>query len=1383
MPPDAPPRGLATSRLRMWGYAAILAALAFSQSAGRMVADTKFDLVTDPAKFLGNALRLWDPSAAFGQIQNQAYGYAWPMGPFFLLGDLLQLPGWVVQRLWWTLLLCAAFFGIVRLAQRLGLGTPLTQVVAAFAYVLTPRITTLLGGTSVEIWPMALAPWVLLPLVRGSREGSVRRAAAVSALVVACCGGVNAVAVAAVLPLGVIWILTRGPGPRKWPLLGWWTLFTALATMWWWTPLIFLGRYSVPFLDYIENATVTTVPTDLLRTLIGESDWVAYFAGIDYPAGQFLVTTPFLMLDAAVIAAFGIVGVGLASNPHRRFLTWGVLVGLALVGLGYAGDLSGFLAGERVELLDGPLAPLRNLHKFDVVLRVPLMLGLAQVLTTLPALVRGRRDRASTWAVRSLWAAALLAVVATTLPWAQDRIAPREGVVEVPDYWYDVARYLHDHDDGTVSLVLPASSFGVYSWGNVHDDVLQGLADSPWAVRNVIPLAQPGNVAFLDAVTRAVEAGRPSDTLAEVLAVNGVGRLVVRNDLDRFETGAPDPAYVERALAGSPGIRLARSFGPTVGAPPVDEVETPEGDVRVLAGSGIAAEVGSVDVYEVAGARTMTVNDPPPLVGDPGSGFQTAAAGLGAGPFVLPDDVRGDEGGAILTDGNKRREVNFAAVRANQSATMPAIQPYRLRGPEHQHRFLRDQDRWQTTEAWAGDVSSADASTSQAYAEALPPLEPGTHPGAALDHDPATAWRSARQVRPVGQWWQVRFVEPVPVPQVRVKLAAGSAPVDQLVLQSGTRSRLVPAPEPGGSRTYALGFTDASLLRITAAGTDPDLGGSFSLAEVEVPGIVAQRFLDLPPPDQRMPVSSILLQRDRERAACVEVGSAFPCDDALVASGEDGDTLARRFRLSFADTYRLSATASLRRTVDASDLLASGVRVSSDADVRDVAEGPVALADGDLGTSWVSRSASETVHLEFPERRRIDALRISVDDGAPVSRPTRVELTSGDRRRVLPVEDGVVRVPGWRVDELDLTVREVERAYSASGSEFVELPPGISELEVDGESLNPGATTPRRFRCGTGPRIGVAGVVQETALTASTQDLIRGRSVPLRLCETTEADLDAEPTSVLAVPTLLRAETLTLAAAGSEPSSPLSGGAVRRDARGTPDAVDVPARDAATVLTLPQNVNAGWLATLDGQELSATRTDGWKQAWRLPAGGAATVELTYRPAVPFVALLGLSALAVLGVLGVALWPRRGGRRESPGLRTGRVGLLDVVVALGSGALLAGWWGLGGTALALVVARVLRRTFEGWAWLAGLAVLGGALALSVDVLTDRSWATTWSQAWVLGAVCLLAAGLAVGGRPAGPAAGQPAGQPAGSTAPISRRSRHAVPDATRTSTDA
>ena len=50
-------------------------------------------------------------------MPDQSYGYAWPMGPFFALGDLVSMPPWMIQRLWWALLLCVAFFGMLRLSR------------------------------------------------------------------------------------------------------------------------------------------------------------------------------------------------------------------------------------------------------------------------------------------------------------------------------------------------------------------------------------------------------------------------------------------------------------------------------------------------------------------------------------------------------------------------------------------------------------------------------------------------------------------------------------------------------------------------------------------------------------------------------------------------------------------------------------------------------------------------------------------------------------------------------------------------------------------------------------------------------------------------------------------------------------------------------------------------------------------------------------------------------------------------------------------------------------------------------------------------------------------------------------------------------------------
>ena len=156
------------------------------------------------------------------------------------------------------------------------------------------------------------------------------------------------------------------------------------ATVWWWlSRSSSLGRYSPAFLDYIENAPITSTATGLGDVIGGHSDWVAYASVTDWRAGNLLGTTPFLLLDAAALAALGFAGICRRDNPHARFLLAGLLAGVVLVSFGYAGSglVDGWWAGERQALLDGALAPLRNLHKFDLVLRLPLVLGMVHFVS------------------------------------------------------------------------------------------------------------------------------------------------------------------------------------------------------------------------------------------------------------------------------------------------------------------------------------------------------------------------------------------------------------------------------------------------------------------------------------------------------------------------------------------------------------------------------------------------------------------------------------------------------------------------------------------------------------------------------------------------------------------------------------------------------------------------------------------------------------------------------------------------------------------------------------------------------------------------------------------------------------------------------------------
>ncbi len=225
--------------------------------------------------------------------------------------------------------------------------------------------------------------------------------------------------------------------------------------------------------------------------------------------------------------------------------------------------MQGWWAPDLRVLLDGVLAPLRNVHKFDPVIRLPLVIGLAFALDELNARwwaadgqdrrVRGASERTSMAMVMGV---VIIAVAGSATPALTGRIAPGQTFSDVPEYWEEAATWLDDNQEG-VALLVPGSSFGTYVWGDPRDEPLQSLASSPWAVRNAVPLTPAGNIRMLDEIERRLNEGLGSDGLASYLRRAGVGHVVVRNDLVRGDDIA-DPVLVHQALDTTPGSLAGR---------------------------------------------------------------------------------------------------------------------------------------------------------------------------------------------------------------------------------------------------------------------------------------------------------------------------------------------------------------------------------------------------------------------------------------------------------------------------------------------------------------------------------------------------------------------------------------------------------------------------------------------------------------------------------------------------------------------------------------------------------------------------------------------------------------------------------------------------------
>ncbi len=1130
-------------------------------------------------------------------------------------------------------------------------------MVGAIAFALTPCILARAGTTSGFVLATAFLPWTIIPLIRGSRGGSVRRAAALSGLAVVCMGGINGAVTLAVLAMPAIYLMTRERGPRRASLMRWWALAVFFASAWWLIPLLFQGKYGVNFLIYTEQPATTTAFTPLIEVIRGTADWLSYFHlhGAYLPAGYALVFDVAPMIGTAIVAAVGLFGLARRSLNERRFLLLTFLTGVALVGAGYGGALGDPFAPEVIKALTNVLAGFRSVYKFEPLIALPLALGGMHGLAVASRWVSARAARTRTrslpdWGRIAPAVVAVLVLTMAALPLFTNNLLSNGPFSQFPSWWTQADKYIA-HVHGRV-LLTPGESRGFQNWGFTEEDPLYVNNNTPWASRSIAPLGSRGANLYLDAVESTIEAGG-NTALPAFLRRGGFSTVVVRND-DDWQTGDSIPPLTVNEAMQASGLKLVASFGPPLPQP--TQAGIPKLDMHQIEiySTGNAGDLAS---YPVANAALLSGGEESPMV--------LEQAGLPDEAYILASDYKaGDPLPAqwIITDGNRRRFLSFGLNRDYGSYVLTAGEngPNNASVSRGQYPEAKVENQ---TVAVRNGIKGVEASSSGSWLAPIPEVAPGL----ALDGDTNTAWASGpANGTSNGEWIQVELLKPISVDHVNIRLLEDGPwrpAVNSIRVTTSAGSVVTKVRSDQSTQALKMPKGPASWIRVsfesTTNLTQPSAGAG--LRDLTIPGIDVVQMLKVP--------SEFVGQFSSDSSSLpIYAFQRSTVNPHSLVRHDEEQSIDRLFTVPKAGQWTVTATASPQRGPALLALLDSTPHftIAASSTAGNLPEfAPRNLIDNENGSIWVSATApasgalngesldaspsdapgvidrKPTITMTWDTTRTIDSIDVVKAQG--YSSAAQLTITSGKDTRVvnIPADGKATFAPlttkGVTIDftrisrvvNVDSRGDQATRPVALAGLSFPQLADLIPTRTDD--------KTPVTASCADGPEMKVGGTEMRFSITSNLAEVTDLNSVTATPCTTTPLSLGrgqntlstSEGSSPFNLDTLTFVPSAHPAVATpTRTMTPVKWGDDSREVR--------VAAGAASYLVVNENFNIGWKATLDGKSLRAVTIDGWRQGFVVPAGAGGIVKLDYGPNTAYQLSLILGFLLVIALCFLAL---------------------------------------------------------------------------------------------------------------------------------------------------
>lgn len=1241
-----------------------------SSYPGRIPADTKLYLYTNPSRLISDSIWSWDGRNFGGWVPHQNVGYLWPSGPFFAFFDALSVPDWFAHRMWITSLFCIAGVGSYRLGRLIGLSGSAAFLVG-ISYQFSPYVLPYISRTSALLIPWSLLPWLIMVSMRYSKSLRIGDLALFSFLV-ASSGGLNATALIMIAPAPLIWMIhlhRSGVIPRRHVISASWHLgvVSILVSTWWLAGLFVQGRYGADVLAYSEALVSTSATSSAPEVLRGLGYWLFYDRGPVAPLTS--ASWTYQASVASIVVGGSLVVISLIGL--RRIAAWRKPIAtMLLVGAVLAIGAHPFTDSSLLfrPLADNPTSTLslalRSSTRAVPLVVLALALGIGGLWNT-------RRRSHGSIRPRIAYSALVLLLLAN-FPAALngdivDRVLTRPEELRPP--WIDAGEFLDERFDsgytGSV-LLLPGIESAAYRWGYPVDPILPGITRKPLLTRDWLPLGSPPLMDLLYALDDSFQNGTADpDSIAPIARLLGADTVmfVGSHQYERFGTVTPARAY-DVFDPVPQGLSFLAAFGdPFENVAPVPSGSPPRWSEDIAAHPPIELPEITLFSVDVASSPARLFRDFDLVAGDGTGLVDLASSSLLTGDELLISEGSLDDAtlsswvrGAsrfIITDSNRRRAHHWRGSQNVWGATEPSVGILSVRD-NFDSRLPVDPEA--SDESYSFIEESSVEAIATAYGAELE-YHPEFRPRMAVDGDPETAWRIDPDRSAVGHILTLmsteplstlRLVQPVsPGPgtwinQVSIRVDSGPWKTYRLDESShASPGQSVELPTEGTTIAIRIDETD-SVLR----------GSSFGLgfAEILDSSFVGPEVVHLPsrlqPPDdiptlyslnrlRSDPFDRFRLDPERSMIRRLPLPMSVTDFEAEVRINPLAPDLTVTRALGIDSGY-------------ADQRLHGGIRWW----------GPSAF-DGDVTTSWrpsVSQSNSETfgtLHRAVTEP--IAWIEFEQSSVSPSSRITQVLLTVFDRGQSVQSKsldltraENVHRfaLPLIEGDAISVTVTGIdsEDVFDETSGRVVAAPLALSELRSNGWANEP---LPDRFD--TGCRTDLAfidSVPVPVRLRGSLGSAVRGDPVDVTVCGNLPPVVqDSLFQTIPGSQSGWDFDRVNLI--GSEQTFPRSSPVgLMVDADRSEFRTRVPACDMPCLVEMPFGFSEGWRGTVSGFSLgSPNRSAAGRSLWSIENASGGDFSATWMPQRWMWIGLAVSLTTLVTLSGFALRERRLSRRS------------------------------------------------------------------------------------------------------------------------------------------